>query len=275
LKNSKNYLLHKKMEIFPGETRENETSEAEAEGELLKSGIQAIPENVRTVIELQKTKQHPDNYQEILATDDLEKISKAMRDREIKQVIHAEDPSLWIHCKLAMKLAEFLPISEEKKADLKLIMLYHDLGKTKTGLSERSEIQAIQKKELGRGKLYKVAKGHATERPMDIKVRLKANGITGKKLEMFMAVVQNHMETQLADLPGKRLAKIFEGFGETDGERKEAAEMLAWVVQVDGNATMHLQFDEQGELAQLKKENTTGKDFDKIWERYLEAEGKQ
>ena len=258
------------METGKAENK-TESLEKSAIEELLNFGIQAIPENIRTVVELQKANQHPDGYEDILASDDLNEIGKVMKEKNIKHVVHAEDTSLWIHCKLAMKLAEFLPISEEKRADLKLIMLYHDLGKTRTGLSDETEIKMIQKKEIKRGVLYKVAKGHALERSMDIKVRLKANGISGKKLDMFMAVIQNHMESQLGDLPGEKLAKIFESFEGTEQERKEFAEMLAFAVQVDGNACLHLQFNEENELMQAKKENTTGKDFDKIWEKYLEA----
>ena len=46
--------------------------------------------------------------------------------------------------------------------------------------------------------------------------------------------------------------------------------MLAWAVQVDGNASMHLQFDERANWPQLKKPNTTGDNFDKFG-KYLEA----
>ncbi len=248
-----------------------ESPETEVSEELLKFGLQPLPENIQAVMELQRTPQHPKGFEDIVKSDSLEDIRKAMREKDIKHVIHIEDPSLWIHCKLAIKLVEFLDIPEDKKADLKLIMLYHDLGKV--GLKDTHDIKSIQRKELSRGKLYKVAKGHASERSADIEAGFKANGISGRKLEVFMAVVQNHMETSLAEMGAPKLAKLFEGFGKTDDERKEVAELLALAVQVDGNACAHIQFDERGELANVKKENTTGVDFDKIWARYQEGKG--
>lgn len=254
-----------------GELGENESTEAKAADELLNFGLQTIPENIQAVLALQKISQHPKGFEDIVNSDSLEDIEKAMREKKISHVIHIEDPNLWIHCKLAMKLAEFLPISEGKKADLKLIMLYHDLGKTTQDMENRPDVRAIQKKELDKGKLYKVAKGHAVEKLNDVRKGFEANGITGRKLEIFMTVVVNHMETSMPEMTGPKLAKLFESFGKNDDEIREAAEMLALAQQVDGNATMHLQFTEEGELAQLKKTNTTGKDFDKIWNRYLES----
>ncbi|MGA2417745.1 MAG: hypothetical protein ABSF55_00680 [Candidatus Staskawiczbacteria bacterium] len=254
------------------ETRGNKSPETKAEEELLQFGLQVVPENIKAIVDLQKAMQHPAGYGDIVKSDSLEDIGKAMRKRKIKQVIHIEDASLWIHCKLAMKLVEFLPIPEEKKADLKLIMLYHDLGKV--GMKDTQEIRHIQRKEIDRGKLYKVAKGHALERPQDIENGFRANGISGRKLEVFMNVVQNHMETSLSEMTGPKLAKLFEGFGKTDDERKEVAELLALAIQVDGNACMQVAFNESGELQNPKKENRTGADFDKIWAKYLEAKEK-
>lgn len=252
-----------------GETHEAETPEVKAEEELLKFGLQCVPENVKAVMELQKTMQHPEGFEEIVNTDSLEEMVQVMKQKDVSQFIHAEGPNLWIHCKFAMTMAKFLPISEEKKADLKLIMLYHDLGKV--GMPDTSEIKNIQRKELERGKLYKVAKGHASERSKDIENGFSANGIEGRKLKFFMRIVENHMETKLARMEGHELVGLFRKFG-TDPEKiKDAAELLAMAIQVDGNACSRLEFLEDGQVGSVKPVNTTGADFDKIWDRYLEA----
>lgn len=269
------------MKNEKAEKENKESQEVKAEEELLKLGLKTVPENIRAVLELQKTRQHPENfkfernktvfYKDIVESDSLEYIGDAMKDQEISRIVHAEDPYLWVHCKLAMTLAQFLDIPQEKKDDLKLIMLYHDLGKATPGLEDRPDIKAIQRKELEKGKLYKVAKGHATERSEDIENGFKANGISGRKLEVFMNVVQNHMETSLSEMSGTKLVKLFENFGTTDEEKRETAELLAFAIQVDGNACQYLEFDDKGQLLNPKKVNTTGRDFSKIWEKY-EAE---
>ena len=239
------------MVFNKGESKGEESPEAKAEEELLDLGIQSLPENIKAVMELKKTRQHP--------------------EEGVKQISHAEGPDLWTHCKLAIKLAEFLDVSDEKKADLKLIMLYHDLGKTTPGMDDRPEIKKIQRKELDRGKLYKVARGHALEKTGDVEEGFEANGVKGRKLKAFMLVVKNHMETSLSEMTGPRLVKLFETFGKTDEERKETAELLAFVIQLDKNANSQIEFNEDGELATLKGPNTTGLDFDKIWAKYEEA----
>ena len=260
------------MDTNPEQQEKFDSPEAIASEELLKLGVQSIPENIQAVIDQQKTMQHPAGFEDIVGNmDDYEKLGPAMREKNIKRVIHSEDPSLWIHVKLAMKLADFMPVSEEKKADLKLIMLYHDLGKTTPGMENRPLNRQILEKELKKGKLYQPVAGHAGERLQDVEAGFRANGISGRKLEVFMTVVQNHMETSLAEMPGEKLVKLFEGFGENDAERKEVAELLALTVQLDGNAAIHVQLSDSGEPAVELKDNRTGLDFDKIWTRYLEA----
>ena len=248
-----------------------ESPEVRAEEELLKLGLKSIPENIQAVIEQQKTKQHPEGFEDIVNADSIESVSKAMRGKNIKQFIHAEGPSLWTHSKFAITLAGFLHIPEEKKEDLKLIMLYHDLGKTIPGFANKGENRFILQKELQKGKLYQPVKGHALEKSQEIEDGFKANGISGRKLEVFMTVVKNHMETSLAEMSGPKLVKLFEGFGKDDIERKEVAEMLTLALQVDSNAGSRLDLSEEGEVVSRKKANTVGEDFDKIWEKYQQG----
>jgi len=255
-----------------GKSEGREPAEAKAEEELLELGLLTLPENIKAVIDQQKTPQHPEGFEDIIdEKDSLEKIGKAMKEKNIRQVIHAEGPNVWDHAKSAIKLVAFLDVSDEKKADLKLIMLYHDLGKTTPGMRERQQNKEILAKELKRGKLYQPVKGHANERIKDVENGFMANGISGHKLDVFMTVVKNHMESSLSEMIGKKLVELFDGFGKTDDERKEAAELLALAVQVDGNAGPRIDLDERGEAGVFLKDNKTGLEFENIWKRYLDA----
>ena len=246
-----------------------ESPEAKAEEELLKLGLQTVPENIEAVLELQKILQHPEGSEDITTgPKNVEELKAAMQRKGIKKVVHFEGQSVWIHTKLAIRLAEFMDIPEGKKADLKLIMLYHDLGKTDPELINRPINIDIARRDKAKGKLFQPKVGHANEKLADIEAGFAANGISGRKLEIFMAVVKNHMN-QLDEIGPVGLVKMFEGFGETDEEKEEAARMLALAQEVDGNATMYAEITDDGEIKSLKKENTTGKDFEKIWEKYL------
>ena len=263
------------MTFKPGEPQAEgvESPEAQAQEELLSLGITPIPENIQTVLLLQETPQHPEGYEEITQNlgGTIEEVSRAMRKNRIRHIVHAEGPDLWTHCKFAMRMVDFMPIPDEKKADLKLILLYHDRGKASPELAQDDEIREIQQRELGKGKLYKVAKGHAGEGLPETEAGFKANGISGRKLEVFMAVVRNHMENQLAEMGGSRLVSLFDSLGRNEGERKEAAELLALAVQADGNATSHVQFTDRSDLGIVFKDNRTGLKFEEIWARYLDA----
>lgn len=247
-----------------------ESAEAEASEELFKLGLQSIPENIQAILELKKTKQHPEGYDDIVKSDSLENIGEAMEGKNLKDFIHAEGPDLWTHCKLAMTLAQFMPTSQERKNDLKLIMLYHDLGKV--GLRDTVQIERIQRKELRKGKLYKVAKGHAFARLKDIEAGFRANGLTGRKLRMFLRIVENHMETKLTEMSGDQLVNLFRNFGVEDEKVKDTAELLAMAMQVDGNACLHVKSGAEGEaMVEFKDNQTWYKSFDDIWNRYSAA----
>lgn len=261
--------MKNEKENLKGPEGQPESPEAKAEEELLKLGLTIIPENIQAVMDLQKTMQHPEGFERMVETDSLDELRKEMKEKNIKEIIHTEDPSLWIHTKLAITLAGLMDISEEKKADLKLIMLYHDLGKV--GMKDTPEIKKIQKKELEEGKLYKVAKGHALARSKDIENGFRANGLEGEKLKFFMRIVENHMETQLAQMPGHQLVSLFRKFGTDDEKIRDAAELLALAIQVDDNACSQVELRDDGRLGSFKEENKTGYDFDKIWARYQEA----
>lgn len=96
-------------------SKEIESPEEKASEELLNLGLQSIPENIRAVLDLQKARQHPEGFEDIVEADSLEKIGKAMKDKNVKQFIHAEGPNVWSHVKFAVKLVDFMNAPEEKR----------------------------------------------------------------------------------------------------------------------------------------------------------------
>jgi hypothetical protein len=238
----------------------------------LELGISPLPENIKAVMDYQKTPQHPKGFEDIVENPNYSvgEIASAMKEKRIEQVIHIEGPSVWSHCKGAIKLVELMDIPEDKRADLKLIMLYHDLGKTDPGLSETSESRDIARRELRKGKLYRVTKGHAEEKLSEVEAGFMVNGISGRKLEVFMSIVKNHM-VKLHEINDKKLVELFDGFGGDDEEKKEAAELWAWAMQADSNSTSSIGLTEEGGLKTIKGENTAGAEFGALWQRYLDA----
>jgi hypothetical protein len=253
----------------------NESPEAKASEELLELGLVPLIENIRVVLDYKNTPQHPEGYEKIVknTTYSVREIATEMEERGLDQVIHIEGPSVWDHCKGSMKLVELLNLPEDKKTDLKLIMFFHDLGKTAPGLKDKPENREILKREIKKGKLYQAMKGHAEERLQDVEAGFVANGITGRKLDSFMAIVKNHMR-KVAEISDAELVDLFESFGGNDEERKQVAELWAFVMQVDSNSTSSIGPTEDGELRTIKGENRTGLDFDKFWQRYLSAKKK-
>lgn len=242
-----------------------------AQKELVELGIEASAENINALIEQRKTRQHPEGFEELLTNiNNPEELKRLMAEKGIKSIVHSEGASVWDHSKMAIQEIESMPISAETKKDLKLIMLFHDLGKTVSGQNEKNIEQT--KKKLEKGELHQTMIGHHKERLSDVEAGFKANGVDGQRLRMFMIVVENHMNTSLLEQDTKKLAKLIEGFGENDEERKKVVELLTLVLQVDGNATEHIDLAD-GELRYSRNEKKLKLDFTSVWKRY--EEGKQ
>jgi hypothetical protein len=103
-----------------------------------------------------------------------------------------------------------MQIPNEIKKDLKLIMEYHDLGKT-ISWQQENNIEQTQKK-LEKGELHQAMIGHQKEKLIEIESGFKSNGIDGQKLKIFMTVVSNHMNTSLLEQDPKKTVKLFETF---------------------------------------------------------------
>lgn len=253
----------------PPEVPETNLEQEAAERELRELGIEAQAENAKALMEQRKTPQHPEGFEELLGNlDNPEELKRLMAERGIKSIVHSEGISVWDHSRLAIQEIETMPVGDETKRDLKLIMLYHDLGKTISGQNEKNVEQT--RKKLEKGELHQAMIGHHKERLADIEAGFKANGIDGQKLRMFMTAVENHMNTSLLEQDPKKAAKLFETFGENDEERKRVVELLTLVLQADGNATQHVELVD-GELRYSKNEKKLSLDFESVWKKYEEG----
>ena len=262
------------MNFKGDQLRNNESLEAKIEADLLELGIEALPENVEAAMDYQATLQHPKGFEEIINNmNNPEELKKAMQEKGIKKVVHSEGVNVWDHCKAAIKEAETMDIPEDKKEDLKLIMLYHDLGKTYPDIKDRRLNVEILKKELGkeRGKLYQPMAGHADERLFEVKDGFRANGLSEHKVEVCTTVVKNHMNGSLLEMSTSKLVKLIDGFGADEATRKEVVELLVLALLADGNANQHIELMDDGELKFSKNEKKLGMDFDRVWEKYQEG----
>lgn len=250
-----------------------ETSEINLEEvtkkELSEFDIETSRENIEALMEQQKTQQHPAGYEDLLANlDKPDELKRLMEEKGVNSIVHSEGLTVWNHVKLAIQEIESMDIPDEEKADLKLIMLYHDLGKTTAYQSEKNIEQT--EKQLKKGKLHQAMIGHHKERLSDIETGFRANGVDGEKLKIFMIVVENHMNTSLLEQDLKKTVKLFEGFSNNDEERKRVVELLTSVLQVDGNATERIDLVE-GEIKYSKNDKKLKLDFDSVWKKYEEG----
>ena len=232
-------------------------------------GIETVEENVEALIEQKKINQHPDGYDKIMNNlDNSDKIKELMQAKQINSIVHSEGSTVWDHVRATIDEINKMEVSEDRKKDLRLIMLYHDLGKTTAGKSEKNAKQT--EKKIKKGQLFQTMIGHAKENLDEIKAGFQANGLTGKKLDQFMTVVENHMNTSLLDQDPKKTVKLFEKFGETEEEKKYVVELLTDVLQADANGTEHIDLVDN-ELKYSKNEKKLQLDFKSVWGKYEEG----
>lgn len=240
-----------------------------AKKELEELGFETNQENIEALLTQQETRQHPEGYKEILDNlDNPEELKKAMQERGVTSIVHSEGGNVWEHSKAAIEEIESMDISEEEKQDLKLIMLYHDLGKTESINDEKNKKQTD--KNLEKGRLFQTMIGHQKEKTQEIESGFKANGIEGEKLQRFMTVVENHMQTSLLEQDPKKTVKLFQEFGDNEEDIKEVVKLLVNVMQADGNATQRIELEE-GDLKYSQNEDKLRLSFDEVWKKYEEG----
>jgi len=248
----------------------NEIAKEGAKKELNRLGLEASRENIEAVRDQQETKQHPAGYEKILANlGNPVKLKKAMEEEGIKSIVHSEGLTVWGHAKKAIQTVETMNLPDEEKADLKLIMLYHDLGKTTAAKSEKNV--ARTEKNLKKGDLHQAMIGHPRERLDDIRAGFTASGVTGQKLENFMTVVKNHMNTSLMEQDPKKTVKLFKEFGANDEQRMSVVKLLVAAIRIDGQATGRAALV-HGKIEFSENEKKVKSNFTDVWDRYKEGQ---
>lgn len=238
-----------------------------ARQELVDLGLEASAENIEAVAMQLKTSQFPEGYDDILdKLDSPEELKLVMETRGIKSIVHSEGKTVWDHTKLALRQIEGIAgLSDEQRKDLKLIMLYHDCGKTEVYNSDENKTRT--RKNLEKGELQQAMINHDKAGLDKIKKGLLVNGVEGGRLEIFMRVIENHMKTSLLEQDPKKTVALFELFGQTDEERKKVVELLTLVLQVDGNATERINLVD-GQLKYSKNEKKLKLNFEEVWGKY-------
>lgn len=244
-------------------------SEKQASKELAELSLEVKRENVEAIISQMKTDQHPNGFEEILSNlNTPERLKEAMSESNINSIVHSEGQTVWDHVRASIVEIGTLDMPDNLKSDLRLIMLYHDLGKIE--VADSAENAKATEKKLAKGELHRSMIGHADAKKDEILSGLQANGISGDKLDRFMAVIANHMKTSLIEQDPKKTVKLFETLGQNDAERRETVQLLIAVQQADSNATEHINLVD-GKLNYSRDEEKPKLDFEVVWNKYEEG----
>ncbi len=235
-----------------------------------KINIEKSEENIKLIEGQMETRQHPEGYDDIFQSiNDEETLKILMSEKGINKIVHSEGLTVWDHTKKALEFLENRDdISEEKKKELRLLIFYHDLGK----VSAASKVENIEKtqEQLEKGVLNCVMRGHHKEDLDAIKEGMLANNVSEEDLKIYMKVIENHMNTSLLEQSAKKIVKLFEDFGEIEGERKRVVNLLSLVLEIDGSATENITMKDS-ELFYSKNEKKLKINSDDLWEKYEEG----
>ncbi len=239
--------------------------------EKIKEFIERAPENQELMERQMNVRQHPEGYDDILKeANNEEGLKNLMVEKGIKKIVHSEGLTVWDHTKKALELLESRDdIAEEKKKELRLLIFYHDLGKISA--SRKEENKKETEKQIGKGVLNCVMRGHHREGLDAIREGMIANDVDGEDLKIYMNVIENHMNTSLLEQGPKKLVKLFENFGDTEDERRRVVDLLSLVLEVDGSATENITMKDNGELLYSKNEKKLKINSDDLWEKYEEG----
>lgn len=253
------------MGINPGDIEAAEL----AARELREFGLEAKPEHVKAITEMRNTSNFPEGYSDVIAElNSPEKLKAAMEARGLTSIVHAEGATVWDHVKGVMQGVRGLNIPDDQKRDLKLIMLYHDLGKTEVWNDKFNAERTA--KHLEKGSLHVSMVGHEKAKLDRMRQGFAAEGIEGQQQERFMNVILNHMNTSLLEQDPRKTFALIEGFGATEEERRATLELLVNALYVDGNGTQKVELVGD-ELKSSKNEKKSTLSLDQYWAKYEEG----
>lgn len=260
-----------KTSSFESVNQEN-LQETLAKRELLECGIEPKTEHITAVLQMMETSNFPAGFDDIIENLRVpEKLKTVMQERNITSIIHAEGATVWEHVKAVIKMIDSLEVPEDEKKELRLIMLYHDIGKTEVWKKEENMFRTRKYLDEKRS-LHVSMIGHEHSKLDQMREGLSAEGVDGQKLERFMNVILNHMNISILEQDPRKTFKLMEGFGETEEERKATVRLLANALVVDGLATQKV--DLVGDTLEYgRNEKKIAFTFETLWSKY--EEGKQ
>lgn len=183
-----------------------------------------------------------------------DRLRKEMAERGIKEIVHAEGPTVWDHVKLGLTQIESLPISDAKKKYYRAIFLYHDIGKTDKAIiaANAEKNQTPLKAATGQ---YNIAfVGHADFEKMSpdaetvVRQGLGANGLSPAEVNNAILILKNHMAGGVIE-SGSRLANSAKIYKQMD---EETFKDLLNVLLIDGTSTVSFNVDSGSSMAGKK-----------------------
>ena len=255
------------MEKFP--TREIISTNEIIEKELEDLGIEAKRQHIEAVLAMKNTSNFPAGFEDIAASlGSPDRLKILMREKSIHSIVHSEGGTVWDHVRTAILRVNELPIGDDEKRKLKLIMLYHDLGKVEVWAREEN-IKRTQK-HLEQGGLHVAMIGHEKARTDEIRAGLQAAGIGDGELKQFTQVILNHMNTEILIQDPKKTYALVSDFGESEQERETVMKLLVSALTTDGSATEKLDLVGD-ELVYTKNELKSAATFEDYWGKYEEG----
>lgn len=235
--------------------------------ELAELEIPVIPENIAAALAQKAVPQHPKEFSEVIQNlSDRTALKANMIEFNIVSIIHSEGTTVWDHVKRSIQEVDSLAVDTSLALRLKILMLYHDFGKTIVADSPINT-KATQKRLLNRRSLHAAMLGHERNGFDVMKAGLIANGLDEETVHDFLTIIRHHMNTGLATQNPLKTVEQIDSFAATDAKRQEITQLLAWVLQVDGAATEHIDL-EDGELHITNNERKAAVTFEAIWAQY-------
>jgi hypothetical protein len=228
------------------------------------------PVNRKHIARLKRTSQHPAGYESIVSHMGSANLPEIMAKENVSKIIHLEGPTVWEHTLKTIDVVDEIGLSPEKADELRIIMLYHDVGKP--SVIDRPENIKLTEKRKAEGKLLQACIGHADENLDLAREGFRENGIPEEKIEPYVNIIKNHMLIHRLDkIKDKDITLAVMSLGRTDEERRKNLELLEIVSLCDGRGTLKVEIDN----GNVKYGNSVLPfDKERMWETYREGKKK-
>lgn len=258
-----------------------------AREQLKKFNLEPTAENIEAAIAQQEVNQIPEGYQEI--ANSLKKLDFDNPDPElkdhlknqmdaagIKSIMHAEGLTVWDHVSEIMRgIDQNQDLTQQEKQSLKLIILYHDLGKVEVPENETNQKRNQEQRQ--KGIMVRSMIGHADpdKIPNSWEKINKAmeNQVEDVKLRnQYLKIIEYHMKAlEFAKMSDSAIYSTVQKLGETDEERRATLDLLLKTSKTDGYGTVEI-LNKDGNLEIHRKELPVT--TDDLWNKYLSEDGK-